>query len=115
MLSLKKSNKNKTETLFLKTFESTYGIGTIRLTKILKKSGINNKRSKIKKKLTLKIEKAFRTTVYSTVLRAQNKRYFNFFWSIRVYKGFRHKFKLPARGQRTKTNAKTKKKLKNYI
>jgi small subunit ribosomal protein S13 len=31
---------------------------------------------------------------------------------IKAYKGFRHKLKLPVRGQRTKTNAKTRKKIK---
>lgn len=36
----------------------------------------------------------------------------NFLRKIRNYKFYRHKYKRPARGQRTKTNAKTQKKIK---
>ena len=35
-----------------------------------------------------------------------------FLWAIRVYRGVRHMLKLPARGQRTHSNSKTKKKFK---
>lgn len=34
---------------------------------------------------------------------------------INTYKGLRHKDKLPVRGQRTRTNAKTKKRTKAVI
>jgi small subunit ribosomal protein S13 len=34
---------------------------------------------------------------------------------INAYKGLRHKDKLPVRGQRTRTNAKTKKRIKTIV
>lgn len=34
-----------------------------------------------------------------------------FHWQIRSYRGIRHKFCLPVRGQRTQTNGRTKKKI----
>ncbi len=37
----------------------------------------------------------------------------NFFKKIKNYRFYRHKYNRPARGQRTKTNAKTQKKIKN--
>jgi small subunit ribosomal protein S13 len=40
------------------------------------------------------------------------KRNIKFLIKIKTYKGIRHKLKYPARGQRTRTNAKTKRKFK---
>ena len=101
---------------FLESFKSTYGIGQKRVHQLSLKCGINRLvlNTKAKMLVNKKIKKSFNKCVFSTELRAQNKKYFNFFWAIRIYKGFRHKFKLPGRGQRTKTNAKTKKKIKMY-
>lgn len=42
------------------------------------------------------------------------KKIIKFFWDIKLYRGIRHMLKLPVRGQRTKTNSKTKKKI-NYL
>lgn len=42
------------------------------------------------------------------------KKIIKFFWEIKLYRGIRHMLKLPVRGQRTKTNSKTKKKF-NYL
>jgi small subunit ribosomal protein S13 len=116
MLSLKETQIKTKKKLFLESFKSTYGIGNNRVKELCSKSGINclvlNNKSKMS--INKKIKKIFNKCVFSTELRAQNKKYFNFFWTIRIYKGFRHKFKLPGRGQRTKTNAKTKKKIKMY-
>ena len=116
MLSIKETELKTKKKGFLKSFKSTYGIGKNRVYKLCLKCGINPFFFNIKAKTTInkKIKKHFNKCVFSTELRAQNKKYFNFFWTIRIYKGFRHKFKLPGRGQRTKTNAKTKKKIKMY-
>lgn len=43
-------------------------------------------------------------------LRAKTKKSIYFLKRIRNYKYFRHRLKLPVRGQRTRTNAKTQKK-----
>jgi len=60
-----------------------------------KKSIINN----ISKKILTGVELKTRTT--------QN---IDFICKLRIYRGFRHKNKLPVRGQRTRTNAKTSRK-----
>lgn len=116
MLSIKETQFKIKKKRFLESFKSTYGIGSNRVNQLCLKCGINpfffNNKSKML--VNKKIKKFFNKFVFSTELRAQNKKYFNFFWTIRIYKGFRHKFKLPGRGQRTKTNAKTKKRIKMY-
>lgn len=116
MLSTKETQLKNTKKGFLESFKSTYGIGKKRVQSLSLKCGLNSNFLNIKSKMLVnkKIKKYFNKCVFSTELRAQNKKYFNFFWTIRIYKGFRHKFKLPGRGQRTKTNAKTKKKIKMY-
>jgi len=38
------------------------------------------------------------------------KAHITFLWQIKLYRGLRHHTKLPCRGQRTRTNAKTSKK-----
>jgi small subunit ribosomal protein S13 len=116
MLSLKETLLKTKKKSFLQSFQSTFGIGKKRVCQLRLKCGINPSffNSKSKMIVNKKIKRFFTKSIFSTELRAQNKKYFNFFWTIRIYKGFRHKFKLPGRGQRTKTNAKTKKKIKMY-
>ena len=46
-------------------------------------------------------------------LKEKTKKSINFFYNIRSCKGIRHKKRYPIRGQRTHTNAKTKKRLKS--
>jgi len=108
-LKLKKSN-------YILNFSLMYGVGKFRLQNISKSLGINSRffNIKTKKKLNLKIEFFFKRFQYSSHLRNRIKKNFDFLWLIRNYKGFRHKFHLPARGQRTKTNARTKKKFKLF-
>ncbi len=101
---------------YILNFSLVYGVGVVRLQKFSKTLGVNCRfvNIKTKKKLNLKIEKFFRRFRYTFHLRNKKKKNLDFLWLIRNYKGFRHKFQLPARGQRTKTNAKTKKKLKSF-
>ena len=101
---------------FILNFSLTYGIGNVRLNKVTKRLGVNPRYTNIKtkKKINIKIEKFFRRFRYSFQLRNKKKTHLDFLWSIRNYKGYRHKFCLPARGQRTKTNARTKKTFKFF-
>ena len=115
MFSNKKNFKDK-KINYILNFSLVYGVGSVRLQNLCKNLGINCRffNIKIKKKLNLKIEKFFRRFRYTFHLRNRIKKNLDFLWQIRNYKGFRYKFHLPARGQRTKTNAKTKKKLKSF-
>ena len=45
-------------------------------------------------------------------LKQRIRKYLDFAQKNKTYKGLRNKYKLPSRGQRTKTNGKTKKKFK---
>ena len=116
MLSIK---INKFPTHFksdLSSFSLTYGIVKIKLVKLCINEGINinHKIIIIKKNVGFKIKKVLKQKIHSVALRLKIKKSLTFLWSIRSYRGFRHKFCLPGRGQRTKTNAKTKKKFKFF-
>ena len=115
MLSIKNHIKQK-NLHFISNFALIYGVGHLRLNNITKNLGINFRFSNLqtKKKVNTKIENFFRRFRYTIHLRNQKKKNFEFLWLIRSYRGFRHKFSLPARGQRTKTNARTKKNFKFF-
>ena len=100
----------------LHNLRSTYGVSTVKFIKLSLSLGLNVRHSKFmsKRPVYLKIQKIVNLSSNSLDLRSRVKKALNFLWSIRSYKGFRHKFCLPARGQRTKTNAQTKKKFKFF-
>jgi small subunit ribosomal protein S13 len=90
-----------------------YGVGRFQSNKILKEAGIDpNKRSKdlneeevskitsILQKGSLKVEGDLRRDISQTIKRLME---------IGSYRGMRHKKGLPVRGQRTRTNARTRK------
>jgi small subunit ribosomal protein S13 len=52
--------------------------------------------------------------IKSTFIEQNIKKKIKFFWEIKLYRGIRHMLNLPVRGQRTKTNSKTKKKF-NFL
>ena len=58
------------------------------------------------------IVKNFKINEYDKALKLQIQKNIKFLHKIKSYRGIRHSFKLPSRGQRTKTNAKTKKRFK---
>jgi small subunit ribosomal protein S13 len=99
---------------FLKSLNNTYGINSKQLKGLCQKVGLNpqNKDFKLKKKNNLFITKYFKIDEYDKNLKIQIKKNLKFLNQIRVYRGVRHGLKLPSRGQRTKTNARTKKKFK---
>jgi len=115
MLSINQKSKEQ-KLNFILNFSLTYGVGNIRLKKAIKNLGINCRfyNVKTKKKINIRIENFFRRFRYTVHLRKEKKKIFDFLWLIRSYKGLRHKFSLPARGQRTKTNARTKKNFKFF-
>lgn len=90
-----------------------YGVGRFQSNKILKEAGIDpNKRSKdlseeevskitgILQKGSLKVEGDLRRDISQNIKRLME---------IGSYRGMRHKKGLPVRGQRTRTNARTRK------
>ena len=99
---------------FLKSFNNIYGVNSKQLKGLCQKVGLNprNKDFKLKKKNNLFITKHFKIDEYDKNLKIQIKKNLKFLNQIRVYRGVRHGLKLPSRGQRTKTNARTKKKFK---
>jgi small subunit ribosomal protein S13 len=97
--------------IFKKNLVSTVGIGLNNLTFIYKKIGLNYKKkyTRIKCKHQLHMTRIINKATYSDTLKLKVKRAITFYIKIKSYKGMRHSFGYPVRGQRTHTNAKTKK------
>lgn len=101
---------------FLKSLISlNYGIGKKTGNIFLEKIGLNNRINPktFKRKQISEISKKLQTKIFGKKLREDKKNTILFLSKNRTYRGIRHKLKYPARGQRTHTNAKTKKKF-NY-
>lgn len=96
---------------------SIYGIGNSRSKLICKNTGID-KYTKIKNLTEDEIEK-LRNEINKYIIEGDLKRNINLnikrLIDINSYRGIRHKKKLPVRGQRTKTNARTRKGPKKII
>ena len=95
-----------------------YGIGKSKSSKIIKEAGLDaNKRVKSlneedTSKLRMVIEKGY---VIEGELRGQIAINIKRLMDIKSYRGLRHKRGLPVRGQRTKTNSRTRKGRKSNI
>jgi len=76
--------------------------------------GINNRSGYkfIKQKQRSEISRTVDKLLTGKKLKESEKEVIDFLSKIRAYRGVRHKLKYPARGQRTHTNAKTKKKFR---
>lgn len=103
------------KTSFLKTFiNSNYGVGIQTGTTIFRNLGLNTRLNSaiVKRKQMNDINK--KTQLLNTGKKLKDKiaNTIIFLSKNKTYKGIRHKLKYPARGQRTHTNAKTKKKFK---
>ena len=98
----------------LKNFSNIYGVNSKKVKNLCQKFGLNpsNKDLKLKKKNNAFIVKSFKVNEYDKNLKLQIRKNVKFLNQIRTYRGIRHNLKLPTRGQRTKTNAKTKKRFK---
>jgi len=97
----------------VKGLSKVYGIGRMQATKILSGLGVQEKAciNQLSKNMLTRL----RRTVENDLLvssRLKQDRFSNIenLIKIRCYKGARHRNKLPVRGQRTSTNAKTQKK-----
>jgi small subunit ribosomal protein S13 len=94
-----------------------YGIGRSRAQKILKEANVEfGARAK---DLTAEVEAKIRTIIETFKLEAELKREIagniKRLKDIKSYRGSRHARRLPARGQRTKTNARTLKGVKKTM
>jgi small subunit ribosomal protein S13 len=100
---------------FLKNFvKNSYGIGKITGVKVFKNLGVNTRINSnlFKRKQLNEITKKTLSFITGKKLKDKIRNTINFLSKNKTYKGLRHKLKYPARGQRTHTNAKTKKKFK---
>jgi small subunit ribosomal protein S13 len=90
---------------------SCFGVGNNLLKLEYFKLGINHKirPKKLKRSSITKISKSINKTNVGKKLKGLIVRNIDFAINIRTYRGIRHKLKYPVRGQRTHTNAKTKK------
>lgn len=88
-----------------------YGIGLTRSRKILSSTNIDpNKRTKDLNETELTKLREYITKNYTIEgdLRRESSQNINRLKAISSYRGLRHKLGLPVRGQRTKTNSRTK-------
>ena len=103
------------------TIIKAFGIGNKRATHLNRKVGINLRKGlaiNLSKKHIANLENAKIIYNYKTndVLKdTLNKIHMYLSTELKSRKGLRNKHGLPARGQRTKTNAKTKRKLRNKL
>ena len=93
------------------------GIGKKTFLKNFKKIGVNLRIViiKLKTKQKLLLNKRLKLILLKKKPKSQEKTIINFLIKLKNFKGIRHKLKYPSRGQRTHTNAKTKKKISNKI
>ncbi len=94
-----------------------YGVGRPLSNTILKKAGIDfNTRTK---NLSAEQESAIRREVEMLMVEGDLRRKIQLdikrLQDVNSYRGYRHKRRLPVRGQRTKTNARTKRGRRNTI
>jgi small subunit ribosomal protein S13 len=99
--------------IFKNNISYTVGIGLNNLKLIYKKIGLNckKKNTHLRLKHKMRINKIINKVSYSDTLKPKIKRAINSYIRIKSYKGIRHSLGYPVRGQRTHTNAKTR---KNY-
>jgi ribosomal protein S13 len=97
----------------LEKFGLNFGISISRMSLLSQYLGSNpqNFRFKLKRFQNSYVRKHFDLEFFSTYKTRILKR-LHFFWNIKLYRGIRHMLRLPSRGQRTHTNAQTKKKFK---
>ena len=116
MSFLKKKIFNKTTVA--QNLTTIYGIGFMSAINICKNLGCNpnlsfsNLREDQLYKLLSYIEKQY--ILIENNLKLFHKNNFNYLTKVKNYRALRHKIGLPSRGQRTHTNANTKKKFKKF-
>lgn len=97
------------------SLSATFGIGTSTIHQTIRQAGLNphihNK--KIPINILQQIKNILEKRQTAKILKTELSQYINLCIENKSYRGTRHRFNYPARGQRTHTNAKTAK--KNYI
>lgn len=97
--------------IFNKKTINNFGVGKNVIFNLLEYAGLNKRN--IPKSLKLKqksdLEKKLKSFKHGKKLKDNVKETIGFLSKIKTYKGVRHKLGYPVRGQRTHTNAKTKK------
>jgi len=108
------STWNVSDVLGLNKFKKIFGINKKKLKRQSVKHGSNPLTYVLvlKKKYMFKVFRKFLADIYGKRLQEQTLNCILFLWNIRCYRGLRHKVHLPVRGQRTKTNARTQRRLK---
>lgn len=99
----------------LSTFlKKSYGIGSSTVVSVSKFLGLNDRLylKKLRVRHVSGIKKKIRFISFGLDLKESVKDTVRFLIRIKSYRGIRHKNKYPSRGQRTHTNAKTKKKFR---
>jgi small subunit ribosomal protein S13 len=112
---IKDQMSKNTNVSFLKSFiQKNYGISTSTSGKIFKNLGLNIRinSTNFKRRKQTEINKKVLQTTTGKKLQDKIQSNLLFLSKNKTYKGIRHKLKYPARGQRTHTNAKTKKKFR---
>jgi small subunit ribosomal protein S13 len=91
---------------------SNFGIGIKKKILLRKIFGLNIRKKPRKLKIRQKnqLQKIINKSIIGKELKLNIKKIINFYIELKSYKGMRHKYKYPIRGQRTRTNAKTVKK-----
>jgi len=104
---MKKINNSK-----LLTENINFGLGFKKILNLNKIFGLNIRKTPKKSKTKIKeqIKKILFLNKIGNTLKNKIARIIQFYTDIKNYRGIRHKFRYPVRGQRTRTNAKTIKK-----
>ena len=97
--------------IFDKKTISNFGIGKRKILSFLKGIGLNTRElpKTLKIRQQIAIDKRLKAIQYGKKYKDSIKNNIIFISKIKTYKGVRHKLGYPVRGQRTHTNAKTKK------
>lgn len=97
--------------LFDKKNINNYGVGENKISFLLKTLGLNIRKTpkKIKMKQQTEVDKKLKAIPHGKRLKDSIKDRIVFLSKIKTYSGVRHRLGYPVRGQRTHTNAKTKK------
>lgn len=101
--------KVKADEPLYKSLSKIYGIGSNQSQSICSLFGVSKSFSysdlNIKKRK--KLRKVLRKMFFGTQLLQKKRGFIDILKDLNTYRGFRHKKKLPVRGQRTRSNART--------
>jgi small subunit ribosomal protein S13 len=97
--------------IFDKKTISNFGIGKRKILNFVKSIGLNTRElpKTLKIRQQVAIDKKLKTIRFGKKYKDSIKNNIIFITKIKTYKGIRHRLGYPVRGQRTHTNAKTKK------